>query len=185
MCGSRRSHRPPWTGKKPSHYGVINSEYLHLQLGGGVTENPLDMGVLLRKRVSLVCSTLRSRSLHYKHRLVQEVNLSYNYVFYAFPILCAWEEPGNSQKQEALASSHTWIYESSPSTYCTATVCRSLSPSIWRRRAADSTNPPRVPTGPGQPGPLHHEGKQEHWKTHSRDLVWYLCSLIFLESNCS
>jgi tumor protein p53-inducible protein 3 len=41
-------------------------------LGGGVTENPLDMGVLLRKRVSLVCSTLRSRSLHYKHRLVQE-----------------------------------------------------------------------------------------------------------------
>ena len=51
------------------------------QLGGGVTENPLDMGVLLRKRVSLVCSTLRSRSLHYKHRLVQEVNFSYTTVF--------------------------------------------------------------------------------------------------------
>ena len=45
-------------------------------MGGGVTENPLDMGVLLRKRVSLVCSTLRSRSLHYKHRLVQEVNFT-------------------------------------------------------------------------------------------------------------
>ena len=39
-----------------------------------MTENPLNMGVLLRKRVSLVCSTLRSRSLQYKHRLVQEVS---------------------------------------------------------------------------------------------------------------
>lgn len=43
------------------------------QLGGAVTEKPLNMGVLLRKRVSLICSTLRSRSLEYKHRLIQEV----------------------------------------------------------------------------------------------------------------
>jgi tumor protein p53-inducible protein 3 len=41
-------------------------------LGGAVTENPLNMGILLKKRVTLVCSTLRSRSLEYKHRLVQE-----------------------------------------------------------------------------------------------------------------
>ena len=49
-----------------------------------MTENPLNMGVLLKKRVTLVCSTLRSRSLEYKHKLVQEVSViskAYTYMY--------------------------------------------------------------------------------------------------------
>lgn len=42
-------------------------------LGGVVTDTPLNMGILLRKRISIIPSTLRSRSLEYKHRLTQEV----------------------------------------------------------------------------------------------------------------
>ena len=53
-----------------------------LQLGGAVTQKPLNMGVLLKKRVTLVCSTLRSRSLEYKHRLVQEVSVIKNTLAY-------------------------------------------------------------------------------------------------------
>ena len=34
------------------------------------------MGILLKKRVSLICSTLRSRSLEYKQRLIDEVTIS-------------------------------------------------------------------------------------------------------------
>jgi len=43
-------------------------------LGGSLTNVPLDMSVLLRKRVSIVPSTLRSRSLDYKHQLTKEVS---------------------------------------------------------------------------------------------------------------
>ena len=44
-----------------------------------MTEKPLNLGVLLKKRVSVVCSTLRSRSLDYKHRLIQEVTFHSTY----------------------------------------------------------------------------------------------------------
>lgn len=43
-------------------------------LGGSFTNTPLDMSILLRKRVSIIPSTLRSRSLDYKHRLTQEID---------------------------------------------------------------------------------------------------------------
>ena len=43
-------------------------------LGGSITDNPLDMGILLRKRISIIPSTLRSRSLKYKHQLTKEVS---------------------------------------------------------------------------------------------------------------
>lgn len=43
-------------------------------MGGALTSTPLDMKTLLRKRVSIVPSTLRSRSLDYKHQLAKEVN---------------------------------------------------------------------------------------------------------------
>ena len=43
-------------------------------LGGVVTENPLNMGTLLRKRISIIPSTLRSRSLEYKRQLTQDVS---------------------------------------------------------------------------------------------------------------
>lgn len=43
-------------------------------LGGALTNNPLNMGTLLRKRVSIISSTLRSRSLDYKQQLTREVN---------------------------------------------------------------------------------------------------------------
>ena len=43
-------------------------------LGGSLTDGPLNMATLLRKRVSIVPSTLRSRSLEYKHRLTQELS---------------------------------------------------------------------------------------------------------------
>ena len=43
-------------------------------LGGAVTDTPLNMGILLRKRISIISSTLRSRSVEYKHQLTQEVN---------------------------------------------------------------------------------------------------------------
>ena len=38
-----------------------------------MTEGPLNLAPLLKKRVSLVCSTLRSRSLQYKETLTTEV----------------------------------------------------------------------------------------------------------------
>ena len=47
-----------------------------------MTEKPLNMGILLKKRVSIICSTLRSRSLEYKHRLIQEVSVV---GLYAYP----------------------------------------------------------------------------------------------------
>ena len=47
-----------------------------------MTEKPLNMGILLKKRVSLICSTLRSRSLDYKHRLTQEVLTNQLPLFY-------------------------------------------------------------------------------------------------------
>ena len=43
-------------------------------LGGALTPNPLNMGTLLRRRISVIPSTLRNRSLDYKHQLAQEVN---------------------------------------------------------------------------------------------------------------
>lgn len=43
-------------------------------LGGSLTNAPLDMSILLRKRVSIIPSTLRSRSLDYKHQLTKEVS---------------------------------------------------------------------------------------------------------------
>ena len=43
-------------------------------LGGVLTDTPLNMGILLRKRLSIIPSTLRSRSLEYKQRLTQEVS---------------------------------------------------------------------------------------------------------------
>ena len=43
-------------------------------LGGSITDNPLDMGILLRKRISIIPSTLRNRSLKYKHQLTKEVS---------------------------------------------------------------------------------------------------------------
>eukprot|EP00118_Oscarella_pearsei_P012143 m.86787 g.86787 ORF g.86787 m.86787 type:complete len:179 (+) comp36512_c1_seq7:980-1516(+) len=42
-------------------------------LGGNLTESGLNMGALMRKRVTLVASTLRSRSLDYKRRLTAEI----------------------------------------------------------------------------------------------------------------
>ena len=41
-------------------------------LGGGMTKEGLDMGAILRKRVRLTGSTLRSRPLEYKSRLASE-----------------------------------------------------------------------------------------------------------------
>ena len=43
-------------------------------LGGSITDNPLDMGILLRKRISIIPSTLRSRSLDYKHQLTKAIS---------------------------------------------------------------------------------------------------------------
>lgn len=60
--------------KKGHVYLISFFVHVHIQLGGAVTEKPLNMGILLKKRVSLICSTLRARSLDYKHRLIQEVN---------------------------------------------------------------------------------------------------------------
>ena len=60
-----------------------------------MTENPLNMGVLLKKRVTLVCSTLRSRSLEYKHKLVQEVSViskAYTYTCMYF-VIWLWYFP--------------------------------------------------------------------------------------------
>jgi tumor protein p53-inducible protein 3 len=49
-------------------------------LGGAVTECKFDMGTLLKKRVSVVASTLRSRPLSYKAELTKEV--------YSFILTC-------------------------------------------------------------------------------------------------
>jgi tumor protein p53-inducible protein 3 len=43
-------------------------------LGGAVTQSPLNLGVLLRKRLQIVPSTLRSRGLDYKHQLSKEIS---------------------------------------------------------------------------------------------------------------
>ena len=43
-------------------------------MGGAVTNNPLDLGPLLRRRISIISSTLRTRSLEYKRQLTQEVS---------------------------------------------------------------------------------------------------------------
>ncbi|XP_065837603.1 quinone oxidoreductase PIG3-like [Oscarella lobularis] len=42
-------------------------------LGGSVTESGLNLGMILRKRVAVVGSTLRARSLEYKRRLTEEI----------------------------------------------------------------------------------------------------------------
>jgi len=42
-------------------------------LGGGVIQEPVDLSVFLRKRVSLIPSTLRNRAIEYKHQLTQEI----------------------------------------------------------------------------------------------------------------
>lgn len=54
---------------------------LLIKLGGAVTECGFDMGTILRKRVSLVASTLRSRSLSYKAELCREVE--YNVIVFS------------------------------------------------------------------------------------------------------
>ena len=43
-------------------------------LGGVVTKDPLNMGVFLYKRISIIPSTLRNRPLDYKHQLTREIN---------------------------------------------------------------------------------------------------------------
>lgn len=43
-------------------------------LGGSLTDAPLNMATLLRKRVSILPSTLRSRPLEYKRQLTQELS---------------------------------------------------------------------------------------------------------------
>jgi len=42
-------------------------------LGGIVTQEPVNLSVFLRKRISLIPSTLRNRALEYKHQLTREV----------------------------------------------------------------------------------------------------------------
>ena len=44
------------------------------QLGGAVVEGPVNLGVILRKRLTIRGSTLRSRTLDYKGILISEVN---------------------------------------------------------------------------------------------------------------
>ena len=59
------------------------------QLGGSVTESGLNLGMILRKRVAVVGSTLRARSLEYKRRLTEEVwdVAEYFYMFCTFFVL--------------------------------------------------------------------------------------------------
>ena len=62
------------------------------QLGGSVTESGLNLGMILRKRVAVVGSTLRARSLEYKRRLTEEVwdrdVAEYFYMFCTFFLYC-------------------------------------------------------------------------------------------------
>lgn len=41
-----------------------------------MTEDPANLGLILRKRITIRGSTLRSRSLQYKEKLIQEVSES-------------------------------------------------------------------------------------------------------------
>ena len=58
-----------------SHSHTCTHTHTHTQLGGAVT-GPVNLGALLRKRVTHIFSTLRSRSLEYREKLIQEVRLA-------------------------------------------------------------------------------------------------------------
>lgn len=152
MCGNGWTHCPAWFGNNSfshtKYCTILACTYMHVhvyvytQLGGAVTEKPLNMGVLLKKRVSLICSTLRARSLEYKHRLIQEV--------ITVLISPLW---------------HRYRHN-----YYT-TVCSPLPSSIWWWRIIESSSAPGVSSGPSQPSTWHHEDQQEHWETYSRSFI--------------
>ena len=89
VCRSGREGGPPWLGQfvrctidnwQSAHWqtlplATVTRAHTHTQLGGAVT-GPVNLGALLRKRVTHIFSTLRSRSLEYREKLIQEVRLA-------------------------------------------------------------------------------------------------------------
>ena len=59
---------------KTNIVGSIISHIHSLQLGGPVSSSPMTLGPILKKRLTVRGSTLRSRSLDYKGKIIAEVH---------------------------------------------------------------------------------------------------------------
>ena len=147
-----------------------------VQLGGAVTEKPLNLGILLRKRISIVPSTLRSRTLDYKQLLIREVTFEWVDLGGSMIFLrerddcrfCKGAIIGKGPKAGCFISQKTIIiiirvwwwfhYKSCFTLPHTSTVHREM-PLLVHGWIAEGTSTPNLLSEEGQWGPPYHEGQ--------------------------